>query len=432
MARASTRIRDLILGLLFFGVLIGLGWITTQLRNVPGVGMTRQYLNVLFEDVYGVRREDPVQVYGTRFGRVSRVEAIPREAWDRTGRGFVGAGDQVFVPNLLVVIELERDVVLHEGYRIHAEDANLLGGKVLTLQPGEPEDPDIDPGTREPEIDAADPEALRRVVLVGTRKPISLHALGDILQDNKAKIDEIIENVRIASGALNDENAKGMLGYVLTNPDGRQKAMEFIDAAHRLALQTQTSGNIVNDLFYGSPLRDRVLALADNAAAFAGKANDPNTLLGSLVAADAPYRARLDSISANLDSIVADARRPGSLVSRITADGPDSLGAKADDILGIVRTLVKDAKENPDSLIHQAVYGDLGRSINSAAQRIDAEIAKIGDALAQQTGVLGWALNNPDSRRDIERLIKATLGIIEDAREAAPVSSIGSFIFGGF
>ena len=64
MPKGSNKTRDLILGILFFGGLFALGYVTTQLRDLPGAG-ERQFLNVAFEDVYGVRREDSVLVYGS-------------------------------------------------------------------------------------------------------------------------------------------------------------------------------------------------------------------------------------------------------------------------------------------------------------------------------------------------------------------------------
>ena len=79
MAQSNTTVRHLILGLLFFGSLFALAYVTSQLRNFPGMG-TSSVVNVLFEDVNGVRREDSVFAYGTRFGRVTGVTPIVRIA----------------------------------------------------------------------------------------------------------------------------------------------------------------------------------------------------------------------------------------------------------------------------------------------------------------------------------------------------------------
>ncbi len=445
MARSSTP-RDLIVGLLFFGGLAALAWVTTQLRNWPGMG-TRQYLNVLFEDVYGVRKEDSVLVHGTRYGRVSRIQPIERATWNNAGRdlateGLVAAGS-TFVPNVLLVIELEHEIELHSGYTIYAEDSNLLGGKVVTIVPGPPMAAVKEPGPDEGSLDPTDPRDIASVVLVGTPKPHPLNAIGRLVEDNIDGVNEIVENIRVASRGLTDENEQGIIGYLLNNKDARAKAENVVATLDDLANQAKTPNTLFHDLFYEGPFRSNLLAASDGIKAFVDSANDSDSVIGALVTPDHPWKQDVDAILTDGKGLVADARsfmdkanRPGSLLGRLTDDGPDSLGAKTDQLVDDVAGYVRDATTNQDSLIYNLAYGDLGTTAKSALTKIDEQVGRIGtsilDPIENSTGALGYLINDPESKQKLERLFSATLGIIEDAREAAPVTSLGSFIFGGF
>ncbi len=443
MARSS-RSRDLIFGVLFFGTLIGLGWVTTQLRTFPGMG-NPTHLNVLFEDVNGVRKEDSVLVYGTRYGRVSQVLPIKREAWQATGRTLTGPTGKAFTPNVLLVIELEYPVTLRQGYRIHAEDQNLLGGKVVTIAPGEPSaTPIADVGPTD--TDLLDPSVatdLKKVVLIGDMKPSPLMALGKLVEDNLDKVNQIVDNVVEGSKGLDDKNGKGMLGYLLTNPDARKSAMNVMQRLNDLADQTGKADNIIHDLFHPSPLKDNLDAGVKNLREFTDDARKPGALLNELVSADSQLKKDIDSAASNISKITEDARRPGTMISELTDNGPDALGGKIkstiDDVKGTfasARQLIEDGKRNQGSVIYALAYGDLGTVARNALSKIESTVDKVDknivDPIGSSKGALGYIINDPESRVKLDRLLSTTLGIIEDAREAAPITSLGSFIFGGF
>ena len=144
----------------------------------------------------------------------------------------------------------------------------------------------------------------------------------------------------------------------------------------------------------------------------------------------------LDKAIDDISQILADARRPGNLISRITDDSPGSIGDDLKSISSGIRGWIDDVNSNTNSLIYKAIKGDLGRTVDDAFAEIDRQAENIGtnviDPIAQSKGALGYLINDPESKQDLRRLINATLGIIEDAREAAPISGLGSFIFGAF
>lgn len=438
MPKGSTSARDLILGLLFFGGLGALVYVTTQLRSLPGMG-SRQYLNVLFEDVYGVRQEDSVLVHGTRYGRVSRVVPIPRQSWTESGRDLEkeGLSDRTYHPNVLMVIELEVPISLREGYAVLAEDSNLLGGKVVIIEPGDPErlEKDLGPSDRG-DLDTASLDDLKAVQLIGARKPHPLTAIGEMVEDNLGGINEIVENIRLATAALDDDNQKGMVGYLLTNPESRERARNILESLDRMATQVGQQGTLMNDLFYESPLRNNLNDTVARAREFMDDAKNPGSLVGSLVTPESQLKQDVDTMVARFREFSEKANRPGSMLDRLVDDSPGSIGAKSDELITNLNQFVSDSRSNSDSLFYNLFYGDLGGTARSALVKFeslaDSVQASILDPIQQSTGVLGYLINDPDAKKKVDRLVSATLGIIEDAREAAPITSLGSFIFGGF
>ena len=435
MPKGSNRSRDLILGILFFGGLFALGYMTTQLRDLPGVG-ERQFLSVAYEDVYGVRREDSVLVYGTRYGRVSRIEPIVRKAWEAAGNDLPSAPDG-FLPNVLMVIELDVPLQLHQGYKIYAEDSNLLGGKVVTIWPGDPGAAEIDPGPVDAAVlDGASADDLKKVMLVGNLKPHPVNAIGKLVEDNLDSVSEIIENLRVASGGLDDANRKGAIGYLLTNEQAREKVENIVAALDEMAGQVKQPGSLMNDLFYETPLRTNLNETAARLRQLSEQANQPDTLLGSLVTADSPLKNNVDQIVARLTELVEKAGRPDSMIGKLMDDSENSIGHRTERMIASVSDMVEDSKSNADSLFYNLFYGDLGGTLRRAANNIDGVVDSFSRNVMQpiesSSGVIGYLINDKDAKLKLDRLLSATLGIVEDAREAAPITSLGSFIFGGF
>ena len=454
MPKRATSARDLILGLLFFGGLFGLAVVTTQLTNTSFT-MERHYLTVLFEDVYGIQREDKVLVHGTRYGRVRRVEPVSAQAWKATGRdlgaeGVVGQ-DQTFQPHVLAVLELEHPVLLNTTYRIFAEDSNLLGGKVISIMPGREGAPPID-GLPEDDGDfsgSSTPD-LKQVRLIGIPKPHPITAIGKLVENNLEDLDAFVDNLVQASDNMTDPSS-GLLGYMLADPSAAIRADEILTNLSEFAALTTTDGSLLADVTRpDSELRSNVSESVDNVKTFTESLNRDDSVVGALLAADSPMKGQIESILRDGQEFVTKLNQEDSLVGKALASGPDSLGAKvegtidsisgaADNIssaAGQVSAWVDRATTNPESLLYQIAEGDLGTSVRNAVDGIDSAVAGFNqyiiDPISRNESLAGLVFNDPDIRKKVDRLVGATLGIVEDAREAAPVTSLGSFIFGGF
>lgn len=439
MSSGKTTLRYLVLGLIVFGMIGVLIVITTQLRNWPGTG-TRSYIPVLFEDVYGVKKEDRVLVYGTTFGRVARVDPIPARAWSdagidvRTQLNMELEPGETFEAHVLVTLEFDYPLDLREGYTVYAEDANLLGGKIVTILPGTGGAPIIQPEDAA-ELDATDPEDLKKVRVYGVRHPHPITAIGEFVDGNQEDFRDIVKRIKNAVESATDP-ARSTIGLLIADKGTRDRVSSIVGEVDDFTKKMNSEESLVHDFVSDSQLRRDVNRIVADVKEVSGSLDDPNTVVGGLLVANSQTKQDLDKILGDVRGATDKLNRTDSLIGRAFGEGPDSLGQKIDEIVVDVREMAHDANTNPDSLIYQAVRGDLGKSIKegiTSFRDIATKIEKnVIDPVAEGKGILGWLVNDESAKKKAERLVTATLGIIEDAREAAPVTSLGSFIFGGF
>src|SRR6187401_1196401 len=140
--------RPVLIGLFFLLTLSVLGYYTLFLTDFS-LFRKRAELVVHFSETNGLREGDSVLVAGLRWGRVSHMSFDPTAPRDR---------------RITVMAKLNEELVLREGFVIQIEDATLLGGRILSIDPGPADAPPID---------------LLRTVLFGTVAPNPLDALGD-------------------------------------------------------------------------------------------------------------------------------------------------------------------------------------------------------------------------------------------------------------
>jgi hypothetical protein len=431
--------RDLLLGLLFFGSIAALIVITTQLRNWPGTG-SRTYVPVLFEDVYGVKKEDRILVHGTTWGRVAALTPIPAQAW-RDAKIDVKKQLNITTPpdgdpfeaHVLMTLELDYPLELRAGYTIYAEDANLLGGKVVTILPGTGQQ--IPTPEDSVALDAANPEHLRLVPFYGVRHPHPITAIGEFVDGNQKDFRDIVKRIKDAVDSATDPK-RSTIGLLIADTPTRDRVSSIVGEVDTFTKKMNSEQSLVHDFVSDSPLRKDVNQIIADIKGVSGALDDPDTVAGGLLVKNSPTKQQFDSILGDIRGATDKLNRNDSLVGRAFSEGPEALGTKIDEIVDDVKSMAHDANTNPDSLIYQAVRGNLGASIKDGIESFKNIATKIEknviDPVAEGKGILGWLVNDESARKKAERLVTATLGIIEDAREAAPVTSLGSFIFGGF
>jgi len=100
-----------------------LSYYTLFLTDVPWFKEAHE-LVVHFDQAGGLRQGDSVLVAGIRQGRVMTLSYDPTAVLQR---------------RVTVLLYLDQDVALREGFTIEIEDATLLGGKQVAIDPGPPE-----------------------------------------------------------------------------------------------------------------------------------------------------------------------------------------------------------------------------------------------------------------------------------------------------
>ena len=108
---------NLLTGVFMLVVLAALVYFTVVISGVDIVfGRSRVKAQIEFEQVGGLKDHDSVMYRGTKVGTVERIDLSPS--------------------NLVVHLEIDKSVVLREGYEINVRSLSLLGGNFLELDEG--------------------------------------------------------------------------------------------------------------------------------------------------------------------------------------------------------------------------------------------------------------------------------------------------------
>ncbi|MFO0981770.1 MAG: MlaD family protein [Planctomycetota bacterium] len=129
--------RETLLGVVFFGALIGLGVLTVTLSDVSLFEKRWSY-EVYFPDVKGLKSGDPVHVYGTKYGKVADVSVTSLPDDHQRVR-------VTLVTNRPLDLRAGTGAVEEGRYRIFVRDQTLLGGKLVEVLVGTQGNPAVAP-----------------------------------------------------------------------------------------------------------------------------------------------------------------------------------------------------------------------------------------------------------------------------------------------
>src|SRR5262249_46718429 len=138
-----------------------------------------QYLTVDFPQVKGLKQGDNVNVLGLKSGKVKTISL------NRDGRG------------VRVTLWLKSPVALSDDYDISVNDASILGGKQIDIDPGTP-------GRKQSDAN---------VPLPGRSTPDLAKALSSLVEDNREQLRTAIRNLSEITSDV--RQAKGLLGGII-------------------------------------------------------------------------------------------------------------------------------------------------------------------------------------------------------------------------
>lgn len=372
--------RDTLLGLVFFGGLAGLGWATIQLTDLSLFSEPHEQ-TVYFENAMGLAKGDPVFVLGTRSGEVAEVSLVPDRA-----------------APVKVVLRLKDKIPLSSALRIEIRDAGILGGRKVDIT------------TR------AGPRQTGE--LVGIGRPNFLESLGD------EDLSGLIDSVRGFFDKLVDP--EGSVGALLASRDLYNDVAALIKSARRSLEEIERGEGTLGQAIYGRELADDFGVIFHQIREIMEKVNEGSGVAAKIIN-DSEMADNLSEAVADFRMMIGAARRGEGVFGRLLSN-PD-LAAKLDEIFESARSAIAKL-DDPNAGFLGAALGD--PRMREHAQEMFANVAEFTGTINEGDGMLGRLINDKELGDKFGELITQVTGAVEDAREAAPVSTFFQVIAAPF
>jgi len=306
-------------------------------------------------------------------------------------------------------LRLQEPVPFTDKALIEVRADGVLGGKVVY----------IDPGRGEP-IPAA-------AVLRGKTQQSLFTRLGEIADGKGALGESILETV-IAIGdaarALQDE--RNTMGRLFTRTDLHDEVMQTVGRLNQILEVIQTGQSTFGRLAVDTAMGERVQAIVDNLAQASAALTGTEGTVGMLLN-DPDTAADVRAIASEVADIIAGVRQQKGIVGRLLFD--EALADRfANSLLGLDELLKK--ANDPDAGLVGAILGD-----PQTAQDIKIALANlrdVTDSLTRADSALGILINDKDVGIRLRRIFTQVSRALEDAREAAPISSFVQVMLGVF
>jgi len=395
--------RHFYVGLFVIVTLFVLGYYTLFMADVALFG-DRQEAKVQFESAGGLREGDSVLLAGRRTGRVMRLTYDANAPLER---------------RITATITLEEGVVLRQGYEILIVEATALGGRQITIEPG-------DPSALEVSLDSP---------LTGDVAPGLFEALagfGDAL-GGEGGAGELMGRLNTIFGELEESDAAGNLSTTLDN---------FARASEDVAALTEglrAGEGTLGAMFATREFYDTWLSTGEDVDAAATEiqalASDARSGDGIVAAAlndeqlAEDGRALVRDASATfeeLSGVATNLSEGKGLIGRLmtdeeTADSGDAIVANLE-------------KVSADLAAGRGTFGRLltSESVYTNLDETLANAAEVSEDLAEGRGTLGQLITDDELMGEINLVVETVTRSLEDYREAAPVTTLTSVLFSAF
>ncbi|MCB9897146.1 MAG: MCE family protein [Planctomycetes bacterium] len=410
----NARRQDIVLGVFFFAALIGLG-IVTIVESDFAFGVERHDLVAYSDDVGYLRPGDPVLLFGMSAGKVASITRLdePRLIIHPSTQPTVAGREVRCTVRLDLRLDVDPYEYLKADHRILIEDRGLLGGKLVRIETG---------------VD--DARLSRDAPLVALAAESAIQGLGGLIEENRQPLNEILNNVADVTAHVN--RGEGPLGRLVRDDELADRLSETIDSVRDvtsgLAKGEGTLGRLLKD---GQLYDDARVFMSDLRSAMERVKRGEGSL-GRLLQEDGLYQ-RVDTILADAQGVMADvAAGKGSLGKLLHESGLyDDLHATVGDVLA----LVQDARDGKGTvgrlLVDESLFVE-ARDFFATAGRVGERIESIATDMQEGKGLLAALLSDEKLANDLRNILDQVLGAVEDARETAPVRSVGSLLFGTF
>jgi ABC-type transporter Mla subunit MlaD len=236
----ASRLTDALLGVVFFGSLIGLGITTIVLSDVK-FGVPHYDVDFISPDVGYLRPGDPVLVYGMPSGKVQTIDRLPAS---KTVTAADGTPAECRV-KVRARMELDLYSNLPKDSTIVVEDRGLLGGKLVRIEKG-----------------MSDTLWQRDEPLLLIERRSALETAGDVFSENRENVRRTIDNLAQVAEAAN--HGTGVIGMLLHDEQSANDARGLLADARGSAAEIRA---VAVSLHEGKGLLGALLAdqqLADD------------------------------------------------------------------------------------------------------------------------------------------------------------------------
>jgi len=387
------------LGLLFIVALGILGYFTIVESDFEMFGEQHQLI-VQFPEADGLREGDAVLVAGVRWGKVTTIDYDPVE--------------RNLDKRITVHLSLDAPVELRAGHEILIEDATLLGGKNLSIDPGPPGGEVIALGT----------------ILQGDVQLNVIEAAGELIANNGEALTEAIDGIR--NVVANVEAGRGAAGKIFSDEEFAAELdrtiTSFADTGENLSAITGrlergegTFGKLLVDDEMYVELKDIASKLDTLLTEANGAVTDLRAgkgLLGAALTDEALSQDVKDGIR-NLREIIERANRGEGTLGKILVE--DTIAVSLDEVLG---RLSRGEGTLGKLFAEEEVYEDI--------RQISSDLRDIVATVREGRGTVGKLIMEEQLYYELLKAVGLLTRSLEEYREAAPISTMTSVIFGAF
>ena len=393
-----TNQRTLLLGLFVLVALGTLAYFTLFLTDF-NLFKKQSELRVRFSQTNGLREGDSVLVAGMRWGKIKKLEFDPTAPNNR---------------RITVLATLKEEIYLRRGFKIKIEDATLLGGKNLSIDPG-PADGDLVPKEEE---------------LFGEVGLNPLASLGDLVAESQRGVANILEDLSSITQSVRE--GRGPLGKIVTDEklatdlaetmQGAAKTLANLERITRdLAEGRGTAGQLLTNRELYDELLGSTKKLQQTLDATVGLVGDFRNGKGALARlfTDEKMAEDLAATVAGVREVVGRIERGEGTVGMLTRD--DAIGRN----LGTVAEKLANGEGALGALLTKS---DVYENIRQTSENL----AVVTGAVRDGQGSIGRLVMDDEVYQQVKSALLIVQRALEEYREAAPVTAFTTVFFGAF
>lgn len=359
--------KDVVVGLVFF---LGIGLLVYLTMAIPLLSPAGgKTLKAHFPQADGLSRGDVVWVDGYRMGKVQGIELDPKGG-------------------VVAVLHLWEPITLREGYSIRIQASAILGGKVVSLERGDPKGKEISP---------------MPAVLEGQSAPEVMESLKNLVESNKEKVSRILGNMENITSKLNA--GQGTLGKLLVESKMHDDISGVAKNLNVILGDVREGKGTMGRLYKDDALARKAEGLLDQANDIAKGLREGKGTLGKLLQDEELHKTATEALKS-----------------------AKSAAEKLDTSFGDISALAKDLREGKGTLGRLLRESEIYENLKQTAENVRSAT----NDLKEGKGTLGRLLKDDKLYEEARRVVSRLRETLEDLREQVPVSSFTGVLFSAF